>query len=114
MSLEAVGVVTSLAGTALLVGAALLDLAVLRPREPAAEQREQTALAVGGALLVFGSVALLLQQGGQAPLRVNALLTARGLAGVAVLAAAAVLTPARLRVIALAAGVAAAILTVVG
>jgi putative copper export protein len=72
-------------------------------------RREQLLLAGGGALLVIGSVALLLEQGGQAPARLTTLLSLRGVAGVAVLAASSFLSPRRLRFVALGAGIVAAI-----
>jgi copper transport protein len=106
--LEIAGRALSFIGIALLVGGALFAL-LARPRASAAElRREQLLLAAGGGLLVTGAVALLLEQGGLAPPRLTALLSVRGLAGVAVLGAASFVAARRLRIVALAAGVTAA------
>jgi copper transport protein len=106
--LEVGGRTASFAGIALLIGGGTFGLFVRRGATSPEERREQVLLAAGGALLVAGSVALLLDQGGRSPQRLTAFLTARGLAGVAVLAVAASLSQRRLRQAALAAGLVAA------
>jgi len=108
-ALEVAGRAGSFAGIVLLIGGPLFALAVRRAPLAAEERREQIFLGLGAALLVAGAVALLLDQGGRAPPRLAALLTARGLAGVVVLGAAAALAQPRVRIVALAAGVVAAI-----
>ena len=108
-SVEVAGRASSFAGMVLLLGGALFVLvARRRPTQPEI-LREQLLLAAGGGLLIVGSVALLLDQGGQAPPRLTALLSIRGLGGVAVLSAAAALGPRQLRMAALGAGLAAAL-----
>ena len=107
--LEVGGRVLSFAGLVLLVGVPLFVLAVRRTPTVAEERREQIVLGVGAALLVVGAIALLLEQGGRAPPRLAALLTARGLAGVVVLGVAAAFAQRRVRAVALVAGVIAAI-----
>ena len=109
--LEIAGRAASFLGLALLVGGALFMILVRQRPGVAETAREQLFLAGGGALLVIGAVSLLLEQGGQAPARLTAMLSLRGLAGVAVLAAASFLAPRRLRYVALAAGLVAAITT---
>ena len=108
-ALEIAGRALSFAGMALLIGGALFALLVRREPSLAQDRREQLLFAAGGVLLVVGSVALLLDQGGRSPPRLTGFLTARGLAGVAVLGVAAAFSEARLRPVALAAGVVAAI-----
>lgn len=107
--LEIAGRAIAFLGMAVLIGGALFTMAVRRRPGEDEERREQILFGVGAAMLVVGAVALLLEQGGRAPPRLTTLLTGRGLAGVIVLAAAAATTPRRLRPIALAAGVAAAL-----
>jgi copper transport protein len=107
--LEIGGRALSYAGIALLIGGGLFGLVVRREPTVAQDRREQLVLALGGVLLVLASVALLLDQGGRSPPRLTAFLTARGLAGVAVLGVAAALTELRLRQTALVAGVVAAL-----
>jgi len=107
--LEIAGRAASFLGLALLVGGALFMLLVRQRPGSAEVRREQLFLAGGGALLVIGAVALLLEQGGQSPARLTSLLSLRGLVGVAVLAAASFLAPRRLRFVALAAGIVGAI-----
>jgi copper transport protein len=104
-SLELAGRALSFGGMALLVGGALFGILVRRTHTPSDLAREQVLLAVGGAMLVLAAVALLLDQGGRAPQRLTALLSVRGLAGVAVLGAAAALAAVHLRRVALLAGV---------
>lgn len=107
--LEIAGRAATFLGLALLLGGALFML-VARTTPTAAEvRREQLFLALGGGLVVVGAVALLLEQGGRSPPRLTSLLSLRGLAGVAVLAAASFLAPRRLRFVALGAGVVAAV-----
>lgn len=108
-ALEIAGRTASFLGLALLVGGALFMILVRQRPGPAETGREQMFLAGGGALLVVGAVSLLLEQGGQAPARLTTTLSLRGLAGVAVLASASFLAPRRLRYVALAAGLVAAI-----
>ena len=107
--LEVVGRVASFMGLVLLLGGPLFVMTVRRWPTEGEQRREQIFLGIGAALLVVGAVALLLEQGGRAPPRLAALLTARGLAGVIVLGAAAALAQRRVRAIALAAGVVAAL-----
>lgn len=102
--LEIAGRIASFAGMVLLVGTPLFVLLARRRPTAAEVLREQLVLALGGGLLVAGAVALLLEQGGQAPPRLTAIFSLRGLAGVAVLAAAAALAPRQLRLAALGAG----------
>lgn len=108
-ALEIAGRVASFAGMVLLVGGALFVLVARRHPSAAEVQREQLVLALGGGLLVAGAVALLLEQGGQAPPRLTATFSLRGLGGVAVLGAAAALPPRQLRLTALGAGLAGAL-----
>ena len=107
--LEIAGRALSFGGLVLLLGGPLFVLAVRRRPTAAEERREQILLAAGAAMLVVGAVALLVEQGGRAPPRLAALLTARGLAGVVVLGAAAAFSERRVRVVALAAGLLAAL-----
>ena len=107
--LEVGGRALSYGGLALLIGGAAFGLFVRREHALAEDRREQLLLAAGGALLIVAAVALLLDQGGRSPPRLTAFLTARGLAGVAVLGVAAALSEARLRQAALVAGLAAAV-----
>jgi len=103
-ALEIAGRALSFVGIALLLGGALFTLVIRRHPSAAEARREQLLLAAGGGLLVAGAVALLLEQGGQAPPRLTALLSLRGLAGVAVLGAASFVLAHPLRVVALGAG----------
>ncbi|MEK7859830.1 MAG: copper resistance protein CopC, partial [Chloroflexota bacterium] len=105
---ELAGRFLSFAGIALALGVAAFGLAVRAFADAPAQRREQLVLALAGGLLVAGSVALLLDQGGRAPPRLTALLGIRGLAGVTILGGAAAFAPTRLRLVALAAGVVAA------
>ena len=107
-ALEIAGRALSFAGMAILLGGALFGLLLRGGPTPEEERREQLLLAAGGAVLVIGAVALLLEQGGRAPPRLAALLTLRGLGGVAVLGAAAALAERRVRIAALGAGLVAA------
>lgn len=108
-TLEIAARAVSFGGMALLLGGALFGTLVRRAQTPRDLSREQILLGIGGAALVASSVALLLDQGGRAPQRLTTLLTLRGLAGIAVLGAAAALGPKLLRRVALAAGLAAAL-----
>ncbi len=105
---ELAGRFLSFAGIALALGVAAFGLAVRAFADAPAQRREQLVLALAGGLLVAGSVTLLLDQGGRAPPRLTALLGIRGLAGVTILGGAAAFAPTRLRLVALAAGVVAA------
>lgn len=107
-ALEVAARALSFAGIAMAIGLAAVGLVI---REPLAapRSREWLIAAIAGALIVIGSVALLLEQGGRAPPRLTALLGLRGLAGVALLVAAGVLAGRRLSLAALAAGAVAAI-----
>lgn len=107
--LEIAGRALSFLGMVMLVGGPLFVMIVRRSPTEGEERREQVLFGVGAAMLVAGAVALLLEQGGRAPPRLTTLLTARGLAGVIVLGAAAATTQRRLRPVALAAGIAAAV-----
>lgn len=111
--LEPVAQALSFLGLALLVG--VPSLAALQRRAGAAghEEREEALIGIGAALVVAGAVMLLLAQGGRAPARLNALVTARGLTGVVVLAAAAGLPAGRVRTVALVAGLAGALLALI-
>ena len=106
--LEDAGRTLSFAGIALLIGGSVFGLFVRRAPTRPQDSREQVLLATGGVFLVLGSLALLLNLGGGSPPRLTAFLTARGLAGVAILAVAAALSEARLRQAALVAGLVAA------
>lgn len=106
--LEIAGRALSFAGIALALGVGLFALAIRRVRDLRQDGREQLLLAVAGAALVAGAVLLLLEQGGRAPARLTAVLGARGLAGVAILALASVLAPRALAGVAVTAGLVAA------
>lgn len=108
--LEIAGRAASFGGMVLLLGAAIFGLVIRATPSGPEARREQLLFAAGGALVVAGAVALLLEQGGRAPPRFTALLGLRGIGGVAVLAsAAAFASAARLRIVALGAGVASAL-----
>ncbi|MBI2773149.1 MAG: hypothetical protein HYX56_01460 [Chloroflexi bacterium] len=113
-ALEVGGRVASFVGIALLIGGAAFGTFVRRTPTPDEDDREQLVLAVGGLALVAGSVALLLDQGGRSPLGLTTLLAIRGLSGVAVLAAGAVLAERHVRVAALAGGIVAAVAATLG
>lgn len=85
--LEVAGRAISYAGIALAIGGALFGLVVHAAADAVEERRERQLYAAAGALLVIGSGALVLSQGGLIPPRLELLLSIRLLSGLAIGAA---------------------------
>ena len=81
---ELAGRLLSYAGIALGIGTVLFSLVVRAPETAAERRRERTLLLVAGGLIVFGTAALLLDQGGRVPPRLGLLLGLRALSGAAI------------------------------
>jgi copper transport protein len=85
--LEVVGRALSYAGMALGSGAALFGILIHVAADAVEERRERQLFAVAGGLIVVGSAALLVSQGGQIPPRLELMLGIRLLSGLAIGAA---------------------------
>ena len=94
--LEVAGRALSYAGIALGLGTAFFVLFV-HPHAPPEARRERELLMLAGLLVVAGSAALVLEQGAKLPPRLGALLGMRAVAGVALAISAAVPRLARMR-----------------
>lgn len=82
--LEIGGRALSYAGIALAIGSALFGIVVHAAEDATEERRERQLYAASGALLVVGSGALVISQGGLIPPRLELLLSIRLLAGLAI------------------------------
>jgi len=82
--LEVAGRALSYAGIALGIGAALFGIMVHAPADATEERRERQLFALAAGLIVVGSAALIVSQGGQIPPRLELMLGIRLLAGLAI------------------------------
>jgi copper transport protein len=108
--LEVAGRSLSYLGLALALGSALFGIIVHAATGPVEARRERQLFAIAGGAMALGSAALVLEQGGRLPPRLEVLLSLRLLAGLAIIAALAPPLPDRPRRYAvLAAGLTAAL-----